>query len=67
MTFLQNLSGNILSAVGTTSKEPICVDGKTKTYEVSRPTILWFAYFRKNMFILIFKNVLIYLPTISEI
>ncbi|AES74123.1 DUF296 domain protein [Medicago truncatula] len=34
-TFSQNLSENIciLSAVGTTSKATICVDGKTKTYE----------------------------------
>jgi len=56
MTFFQNLTGNIsiLSAVETTSKETICVDDKTKTYEVSRPTILWFVYFHQNMLILIF-------------
>jgi len=58
MTLFHNLSRNIsiLSTVGTTSKATICVDGKRETYEVSRPTILWFAYFRKNMFILFFKN-----------
>jgi len=50
MTFSQNLSENIsiLSTMGTTSKATICIDGKTETYEVSRPTILWFAYFRKT-------------------
>jgi hypothetical protein len=58
MTFSKNLPGNIsvLSAVGTTSKATICVGGKRETYEVSRPTILWFVYFRKNIFIFIFKN-----------
>jgi len=65
MTFSQKLFGkiNILSAVGTASKVIICVHGKTKTYEVSRSTILWFVYFVGNMFILIFKICVNILPT----